>query len=675
MEKRDRNKPYCCVDTPTPIQLNLHEYCIEGWFLPQADLAGIQRLRLRVDGVYFDVFMGLPRIDIEKHFDDPEVGKCGFVAKLSAPRADSRVSLVAQTPTQEIVLHELQIDLSPDQVRTPAGGVASYFQWLTTYEPELFWQEKDVYQRLSALSFHPLVSVIVSSHNPDLYFLTRCVTSVLQQRYTHLELCICTDLSADSHVRRYIHAIAAEDARVRIMESTQHRPIWANYNSALLAANGELVVFLDQNDELHPLALLEVVRRLNETAAADMIYSDEDRIDYLGRRSEPAFKPDFDIDAFLSSNYLGRLVAVNRSVALHVRGFRAACDGAEDWDFLLRFAQHIGPERVQHISKPLYHRRLHPASSTSNCNSDPFVLQRVVTEHITRTGKQATVDPGIFSGSVRVRFRYPSNTRAAIFLRAEDGVFQSAVLSPNLKDGTTLYELIDCIIRRLEAYPPNKISEQMQTSRTQPTSATMSKGPGPARDSYSAPITSLAETDDDVFIFINGSLETINHFFIDELVSQAMRDECGLVTGISLDLNSRILHSGFTTNSAGELIDLYVGSEFPNSGYLNQLDTIRSVDGISHHFFATKREHLAAVGGFGSLSASRMPQLACALAQNAAKRNLRVLVTPYAIATFDVTTSTRVLPCNSTAARVKVNPNLQAFNALEVLKSTAKVND
>ena len=55
-------------------------------------------------------------------------------------------------------------------------------------------------------------------------------------------------------------------------------------NLALEAARGEFVALLDHDDELAPDALAEVVRHLNTHPDADVIYSDEDKLD-LQRRS------------------------------------------------------------------------------------------------------------------------------------------------------------------------------------------------------------------------------------------------------------------------------------------------------------------------------------------------------------------------------------------------------
>ncbi len=49
------------------------------------------------------------------------------------------------------------------------------------------------------------------------------------------------------------------------------------------------VALLDNDDELAINAFYEVVKVLNENPELDLIYSDEDKIDMDGNRSDPAF--------------------------------------------------------------------------------------------------------------------------------------------------------------------------------------------------------------------------------------------------------------------------------------------------------------------------------------------------------------------------------------------------
>ncbi len=187
----------------------------------------------------------------------------------------------------------------------------------------------------------------------------------------------------------------------------------------------------------------------------------------------------------------------------------------------------------------------------------------------------------------------------AVLVRTEDGAFQHAALAANVDPRTTrVYELFGS---GADLLPDSRVPEGKQA--------------------ISARLRSLSELPADVFIFINRPLDTVNHCFFDELASQAMRADCGLVTGIALDRTGRVLHSGIHF-SQGEL---------PRN-----LSVVRSVEEISDEFFAVKRSQLIALGGVGAVSSAKMPQVVQRLAELARSAGTRVLVTPYAVATFDV---------------------------------------
>lgn len=146
---------------------------------------------------------------------------------------------------------------------------------------------------------------------------------------------------------------------------------------------------------------------------------------------------------------------------------------------------------------------------------------------------------------------------------------------------------------------------------------------------------SLTQIPGSVLVFINRPLESVNHFFFDELVNQALREDCGLVTGITVDLSGKITHAGFTMAEDGTLVHNFGNSRLSDFTRTAEADNPRCVDVISDEFFAVRREHLAAVGGLAAVSSFRMRRLVRRLTLNASKRGLRVLVTPFAVATVE----------------------------------------
>ena len=82
-----------------------------------------------------------------------------------------------------------------------------------------------------------------------------------------------------------------------------------------------------------------MVKVLNENPELDLIYSDEDKIDMDGNRSDPAFKPDWSPDLLLGTNYISHLGVYRRSILEEIGGFRKGYEGSQDYDLVLRFTE------------------------------------------------------------------------------------------------------------------------------------------------------------------------------------------------------------------------------------------------------------------------------------------------------------------------------------------------
>ena len=96
--------------------------------------------------------------------------------------------------------------------------------------------------------------------------------------------------------------------------------ICAATNSALTLATGEFVALMDHDDILPERALYEVAALLQDHPDADLIYSDEDKIDTNGRRYEPYFKTAWNPELILSQNFVSHLGVYRRSIVEAIGG-------------------------------------------------------------------------------------------------------------------------------------------------------------------------------------------------------------------------------------------------------------------------------------------------------------------------------------------------------------------
>lgn len=551
------------LDTPGAVPVTADESYVRGWFVPQD--GNTYELWLIADQTRTQAFTGLPRPDVARHHQNNPIFKnSGFLARFKRPRVPASATLIARANDSEVVLAE-GIAVSASEAKEAPPGT-------------------------EALGYRPLISILLPLPDAHPYVIVRCVESICKQNYSRWQLCIARESFESGYSREYLNKIAREDGRLKLVDAATGL-ISEHFNRALEVAEGDFVFRMDHRDELHPSALAEIAGSLS--SGVDLVYVDEDEMDFYGHRGKPFSKPDFDPEAFLTWNFIGHGVAVRRSVLLEAGGYVA-----DDWDALFRVLEIAGPSSVRHIPKLLYHYR----------RGDDFVAPppreaddsaQAIRDHLARTGISATVEAGLFPGSFRLRYEKGSPYQIAVLVRSEDGAFQHAALAANVDPRTTrVYELLGYGADLLE----------------------VSRVPG-GQPAIAGPLRNLGELPADVFIFINRPLDTVNHCFFDELASQAMRADCGLVTGIALDRTGGILDSGIH----------FAQGELPRN-----LSIVRSVDEISDEFFAVKRSQLNALGGRGAVYSANMPQVVQELAKLARSGGTRVLVTPYAVAMFDV---------------------------------------
>lgn len=112
-----------------------------------------------------------------------------------------------------------------------------------------------------------IVSVIIPVYNMESY-LCRCLDSVLSCNYTDFEIICVNDGSTDRSLQ-ILEEYAARDSRIRIIDQPNAGPSSAR-NSALKAASGEFVSFLDSDDYLHP-QFFEIMTAVQNADNADLI--------------------------------------------------------------------------------------------------------------------------------------------------------------------------------------------------------------------------------------------------------------------------------------------------------------------------------------------------------------------------------------------------------------------
>lgn len=281
------------------------------------------------------------------------------------------------------------------KVRSELNQGHAYLDWIKANE-----LTEDQYPVLlksaHAWAHRPLISVLMPTYNSPLNYLREAIESVQAQVYPNWELCIADDASPLPEVREYLTEAARQDARIVLNFREKNGHISESSNTALYSSKGEWVALLDHDDRLHPMALFWVVHALQDRKDAQIIFSDEDKIDGEGLRFDPYFKGEYNRELMWAQNMISHLGCYRRSTLVEIGGFRTGYEGSQDYDLALRVIERSQPEQIVHVPRVLYHWRAIAGSTALAPDQKPYAdsaSRRALKDHLERLGIPACVEP------------------------------------------------------------------------------------------------------------------------------------------------------------------------------------------------------------------------------------------------------------------------------------------
>lgn len=154
-----------------------------------------------------------------------------------------------------------------------------YAEWYDLTKPT---EEELAAQRTAAFEYMPKLSIVIPAYKTPERYLKEMLNSILAQTYENWEICIADGSPAGESCERVLKRYAEQDRRFKYVILGENKGISGNTNAAMDMAAGDFIVLADHDDTLPPHALYEVVKAINEHPEADVIYSDEDKMDMDG---------------------------------------------------------------------------------------------------------------------------------------------------------------------------------------------------------------------------------------------------------------------------------------------------------------------------------------------------------------------------------------------------------
>jgi len=222
----------------------------------------------------------------------------------------------------------------------------------------------------------PRVSIVMPAYNREKY-ISSAIESVLAQTFADWELIIVDDGSRDG-TREIAERYAADHpGRITVIAQPNSGVVVAR-NTAIRAARGTYIAFIDSDDLWHPEKLARQVACFRFTPRAAFVYTGYDTIDADGRRDRTV-RPDrrfrgniHDLLWTEPNEILGPTLMVRREAMFAVGLFDERLRAAENVDLRLKLAR-LGP--IEYVDAVLYRYRKHDDSLTAD---SPAMLEQTL---------------------------------------------------------------------------------------------------------------------------------------------------------------------------------------------------------------------------------------------------------------------------------------------------------
>ncbi|HAA36772.1 MAG TPA: hypothetical protein DCE12_08150 [Gammaproteobacteria bacterium] len=538
------------------------------------------------------------------------------------------------------LVHYLEIGFL--ERRFPTDQYSDWVRLQAVKEPST----KECAQLIEQFRVQPRFSVIVPVFNTDAVALRAMLGSVLDQVYPDWELCLANDASTEPQVRTILDEYQSRDSRIRVLHRSQTGHISAASNSALSLATGDFVALLDHDDLLDRFALFENARLINENPKAQIIYSDEDKINQRGLRYEPFMKPAWSPDLLLLQMYTGHLSVYKKELIDKVGGFREGYEGSQDYDLMLRASEMT--QEIHHIPKVLYHWRTIEGSTAADPSAKEYayvagqkalqdaVRRRGIRARATRIPRSRQIGPpsdlnrrhdgsdsaDILSGIYDTCFEKTSDMSMSVIVPCPESVDRStrvasllATILPQLEPpgvevvlavgGTQSFDLSrikDQLYREFFSVTHSISAEKTRVSMDKRVKVKRFKD---ATNQISLINAGVEASRGKFLCFLDNSTSSVRYLgdkesgnWLSQMAAHAGREEIGAIGGLIVDCETRsVISSGIAVDGNGNVADLHRGESIESAGYFGRMLGASNCTAAKLGCLVTKKQIFEEIGG------------------------------------------------------------------------------
>jgi GT2 family glycosyltransferase len=472
-----------------------------------------------------------------------------------------------------------------------------YSAWIKKYDLLAPKKELTFLKKISLLSHQPKISIMLPIHKPNLSLLKQAIDSIISQIYSNWELYIFVDNRDDYPLNNYLNGIDESHKNVTIKSIHKWDNVLSSLNKAVDATDGLFTILFNQCDLLRSHSLFEVAECYNHNLNANIIYSDEDKIDHDLQRHSPYFKTDWNQLLFYGNNYINQLCAIRSDLIKTAGGFKKEFEDCFLYDLLLRVVEKIEPYSICHIPKILYHSRVNndfpifPEQINGNGTQSG---RNALEEHLSRQGVKYNGVSITRDGYYRVG-QEPQNEHLVSIIIPTKNNYNYLIECLRSIVNNTLYKHYKIVIVDNGSTEDNTLYLLESLSNSDRISVINSLTP--FNFSYLINLAVMA-CESEYLCFLNDDTSVVSPNWLGELLGILEDPKVGVVGCKLLYHDNTIQHAGVVLGLGGVAGHIYRGDENHTQKYFNLAQLVQGVSAITAACMLTKKSIFTAVNGF-----------------------------------------------------------------------------
>ena len=500
------------------------------------------------------------------------------------------------------LLFKITLALSPKNHRAAHNSDGhdrnDYSYWVEKYDTLTDEKRLSYKAQISTWTHTPLISVVMPTYNSPLEFLRQAIDSIENQIYPFWELCIADDCSTQVEVRDFLKTRSALEPRIKLCFRETNGHISEATNSALDLVSGEWVALFDHDDLLTEDALFFVARHINRHPEAQIIYSDEDKVDEMGKRFSPHFKSDWNPELFFTQNYLSHLGVYRTQLLRSIGGFRKGLEGSQDHDLVLRCLPQIESSAIHHIPKVLYHWRAISGSTALNASAKSYAddaRHQALKDYFESVGIPVKVGPGLIANTAKIQYMIQKpEPLVSLLIPTRDRL---ELIEPCVKSilDKTDYPHFEILILDNASVEPETL-RFFQSIQSEDARVRVLRDERPFN--FSA-INNLGieHANGAIVGLVNNDIEVIHPEWLTEMVSLCIQEGVGCVGAKLYYPNDTLQHAGVILGIKGVANHSHNKHSRHHDGYFGRLRVPQALSAVTAACLVVKKEVYLQAGG------------------------------------------------------------------------------